>query len=162
MRFSMPHRFNVVVLAALMGCANASMAGSRADDSFAGFNSAFLVQSGGTFYKNSFVNGSADGTWSGSLDILVAEDAYERTGEPSQKALVESLLTTWLKSTPTPWAWDGWNDDIGWFSLALIRGYQMTGDANFLTAAKYGFDMAGPEDGIRSTTAAASGNSSRT
>lgn len=115
----------------------------NADAAFNAFNNAFLVNSGGkTYYKKSISDGTADGTWVASLDILVAEDAYERTGSETHKTLVNNLCNTWLQNTPPPWTWDGWNDDIGWFSLALIRGYQMTGTANFLTQAKYGFDMA--------------------
>ena len=115
----------------------------NADAAFNGYNAAFLVNSGGqTYYKKSVNDGTADGTWVASLDILVAEDAYERTGSVTNKTLVNNLCTTWLNNTPPPWTWDGWNDDIGWFSLALIRGYQMTGNNNFLAQAKYGFDMA--------------------
>lgn len=115
----------------------------NADAAFNAYNNAFLVNSGGqTYYKKSINDGTADGTWVASLDILAAEDAYERTGSAAHKTLVNNLCATWLQNTPVPWTWDGWNDDIGWFSLALIRGYQMTGNSNFLTQAKYGFDMA--------------------
>lgn len=115
----------------------------KADASFNGFNSAFLVNSGGkTYYKKSVNDGNADGTWVAALDILVAADAYERTGSTAHKALVDNLCKTWLQNTPIPWDWDGWNDDIGWFSIALMRGHQMTGDVSYLNAAKYGFDMA--------------------
>jgi len=114
-----------------------------AQAAFDGFNIAFLVNSGGkTFYKKSINDGTADGTWVASLDILVAEDAYERSGNAEHKNLVGNLCSTWLQNTPMPWTWDGWNDDIGWFSLALVRGYQMTGKTEYLSAARYGFDMA--------------------
>lgn len=114
-----------------------------ADAAFNGFNNAFLVRSGGkTFYKTSINNGTADGFWTQALDIMVAEDAYERTGSTTHKTLVNDLCTTFLQNNPPPWTWDGWNDDIGWVSMALARGYQMTGNANFLTQARYGFDMA--------------------
>jgi len=115
----------------------------NADAAFNAFNNAFLVRSGGrTYYKSSLVNSTNDNTWNGSLDILVAEDAYERTGNAAQKTLVNDLCISWLLATPTPWTWDGWNDDLGWFSTALIRGYQITGNPDFLTKAKYGFDTA--------------------
>ncbi|MEO7716407.1 MAG: glycoside hydrolase family 76 protein [Capsulimonas sp.] len=121
----------------------AAIGSGDADSSFNAFNNAFLVNSGGqTYYKAALNNANADGTWAASLDILVAEDAYERTGSAAHKTLVNNLCTTWLQKTPPPWDWDGWNDDIGWFSLALVRGYQQTGNANFLTQARYGFDMA--------------------
>ena len=116
---------------------------SDAETMYSAFNDVFLSRSGGdVFYKSAVNNADRDGTWAGSLDILGAEDAYERTGDPEKKALVNDLLTTWLKYNPMPWSWDGWNDDIDWFSLALIRGYQMTGNRAFLDAAKYGFDFA--------------------
>ena len=114
-----------------------------AESLYQAFNNVFLVRSGNAvFYKSAINNANRDGTWSASLDILGAQDAYERTGDPEKKTLINELLTTWLDYTPTPWSWDGWNDDIGWFSLALIRGYQITSNPRFLDAAKYGFDYA--------------------
>ena len=119
-----------------------------ADTMFKDFNSAFLIRSGGdVFYKEALNNGNQSGTWSGSLNILGAQDAYERTGDPKTKTLINELLTTWLKSNPPnanpdPWDWDGWNDDLGWFTLALIRGYQITSNEAFLSPAKSGFDYA--------------------
>jgi hypothetical protein len=107
------------------------------------FNNAFLVQTNGlTYYTVSLTNRNYDGTWTFDLDIQGAEDAYERTQSPQLRQLVNNLLTTWLIYTPPPWSWDGWNDDIGWYSLALVRGYQMTGNANFLAQAEYGFNYA--------------------
>jgi uncharacterized protein YyaL (SSP411 family) len=114
-----------------------------ADAAFAAFNAAYLVKANGqTYYTKSLADRTADGTWTQDLDIQVAEDAYERTGDPAIKTLVDNLLQTWLAQTPPPWSWDGWNDDIGWFSLALVRGYQMTGNAMFLTQAEYGYNFA--------------------
>lgn len=107
------------------------------------FNKAFLTTSGSkVFYKAALNNAEPDRTWAASLDILAAEDAYEQTGDPDKKSLVNDLLLTWTQKTAPPWDWDGWNDDIGWFTLALIRGYQVTGDTAFLNHAKYGFDYA--------------------
>ncbi len=137
-------KLHYVLMAALLANGGLALAANeRADKSFDGYNKAFLVKSGGkTFYKKSINDGAADGTWVASLDILSAEDAYERTGRAAHRDLVNELCKTWLDNTRMPWDWDGWNDDIGWFSLALIRGHQMTGTPEFLTAAKYGFDMA--------------------
>ena len=119
-----------------------------ADTMINGYNNAFLVTSGtSAYYKQSIHNGAADNTWVASLDIMGEEDAYERTGSPAQQTLVSNLCTTWLQNTPpgsaaTPWSWDGWNDDIGWFTMALARGYQITGNTNFLTQAENGFNYA--------------------
>jgi len=107
------------------------------------FNSAYLVTSGTTVYYKSALNStSPDGTWAGSLDIQGAEDAYEVSGSSTLQTLVNNLCATWLANNPPPWSWDGYNDDIGWFTISLARGYQMTGTANFLTQAEYGFNYA--------------------
>ena len=114
-----------------------------AETMYDAFNNAFLYTSGNTaYYKNALDNSEADGTWSQSLDILGAIDAYETTGDSDKLTLVNNLCATWLVNDEPPWSWDGWNDDIGWFTLALIRGYQMTGTQNFLTQAIYGFEYA--------------------
>ncbi|KAL9602878.1 MAG: hypothetical protein Q9219_001574 [cf. Caloplaca sp. 3 TL-2023] len=114
---------------------------NNAQTIFDAFNNAFLIQSGSdVFYKKALNDSARDAGWTASLNILAAQDAYECTGDPDKKILVNKLLTTWLKYNPTPWDWDGWNDDLGWFTLALVRGYQMTGTQSFLDAAKYGFD----------------------
>ncbi|KAF9894884.1 hypothetical protein FE257_004505 [Aspergillus nanangensis] len=116
---------------------------SDADTMFNAWNNALLSSNGNTvFYKAALNSQDMDQTWTGSLDIMGAEDAYERTGDGNTKTLVNNLLNTWLDKTPPPWSWDGWNDDIGWFTLALIRGYQITGTQRFLDQAKYGFDYA--------------------
>jgi hypothetical protein len=116
---------------------------TMADMAIDAFNKAYLIQTNGlTYYAKSLSNSAPDGTWTMSIDIEGEEDAYERTHSPQQRQLVNSLLTTFLIQTPPPWSWDGWNDDIGWFSLALARGYQMTGNTNFLNAAEYGFNFA--------------------
>ena len=115
----------------------------NADAAINAFNNAFLVTANGqTYYKKSINDNASDGTWTLALDIQGMEDAYERTGSAAHKTLVNNLCNTFLQLNPTPWAWDGWNDDIAWMSLCLIRGHQITGTANLLTQAKYGFDMA--------------------
>ncbi|KAH8883572.1 glycoside hydrolase family 76 protein [Thozetella sp. PMI_491] len=110
---------------------------------FNSYNNALLVRSGSdVFYKASLSNNNADPSWSGSLNILVAEDAYEQTGDADKKTLVNDLLNTWLRKNAPPWTWNWWNDDLGWYTMALARGYLITGNTAFLTNAKYGFDLA--------------------
>ncbi len=124
-----------------LSCAPASAVESGdADLMFNGFNQTFLVNS--SYYKESIKEEKPIDTWRSSLTIMVAEDAYERTGSAEHKALVNELCASWLKRTPPPWEWDGWNDDIAWFTMALARGYQITGNPEFLKQAQYGFDMA--------------------
>jgi hypothetical protein len=109
-----------------------------------GYNNTFLTWSGSTAYYNHAIgNSGAESGWGFAVEIEVAEDAYETSGDPSDRTLVNDLLNALLAGTPTSsYAGDPWNDDIGWQAIALIRGYQMTGNSTFLAAAEYGFNMA--------------------
>ncbi|MES2476833.1 MAG: RICIN domain-containing protein [Verrucomicrobiota bacterium] len=114
-----------------------------ADASINAFNSAFLVNSGGqTYYKVGLNNSSPAYFWEQALNIQGMQDAYERTGSTAHRTQVNNLCNTFLQQNPPPWTWNGWNDDLGWASIALVRGYQMTGNTNLLTQARYGFDLA--------------------
>ena len=107
------------------------------------YNAAFLIETNSlVYYATDMANRTPDYFWVQALDIQGLEDAYERTHSPQQQQLINALLTTFLAQNPEPWTWDGWNDDIGWVSLVMARGYQMTGNLNFLNAAEYGFNMA--------------------
>ena len=109
-----------------------------------GYNKAFLYTSGNTaYYKHSLSNAGNEGNWVLALDILGEEDAYEASGNSAEQTLVNNLNTTLLSiSPPSTWPSYTFNDDLGWITLSLIRGYQMTGNTNLLTQAEYGFNLA--------------------
>ncbi|WP_207535328.1 RICIN domain-containing protein [Desertivirga arenae] len=122
--------------------ASISVASSDAETMFNAYNSAFLVNSGGnTFYKYAFNNGNPDNFWELALDIMVAEDAYERSGTAANRTLVNNLCTSYLRIHPPPFDWDGWNDDVAWVGLMLARGYQITGTPELRTQAEYCFNF---------------------
>ena len=130
-------------VAASSAPADAVVNPGNADAAFNAFNNAFLVNSGGqTYYKSSVNDGTPEHTFLAALDILLAEDVYERTGRAEHKNLINNLCNTFLQKLPTPWGYNGWNDDLGWYSMAMVRGYQMTGTPKFLAAARNGFDEA--------------------
>jgi hypothetical protein len=85
----------------------------------------------------------------------VAEDACQRYHTSAQRELVNGLVTTFLNdSGPTVADWcvatydpnahwkDGWNDDLGWMVTAVLHGYQITGNADFLKVAQGTWDCA--------------------
>ena len=114
-----------------------------ADAMYAAYNNAFLkTNNGQTYYAKALNDSSADGTWTLDLDLFATQDAYERTGDPNIKSLVEDLLSTFQSNNPAPNSWDGYNDDLGWDSLGLIRAYMITGDAALLAAAQDTFEFA--------------------
>ena len=77
-----------------------------------------------------------------ALDIETAEDAYERTRSPLHWRLVNDLLNGFLAQNNGNWADNTWNDDMGWMSLALVQGYQITGNKTFLDKAIYAWNIA--------------------
>ena len=137
----------LMALLVVLGCGlsqRASAIGSGdADTMFNGYNNAFLVN--GSYYQTYDSKTQTivfDAGWTGALDIMVAEDAYERTGSSAHKALVNTLCTTFLQKFPPGYTWDGYNDDEGWIGAMLARGYLITGNANLLTQARTAcFDM---------------------
>ena len=120
----------------------AAFGSGDAANMFTAFNNAFLTTGSSTFYRASLQETYPDGNWVAALDILGAEDAYEVTGDSTYQTLVNDLLVTWLENNEPPWDYVSYNDDIGWYTLALIRGYRMTGNSLFLTQAQYGFNFA--------------------
>ena len=110
--------------------------------SYNAWNAAFLVQSGGsTFYAHTLADRTPVFFWGQALDIVIDEDVYEHTHNPATLQLINSLLTTFLAQNGTDWSWDGWNDDVEWAVIACVRGYRITGNNAFLTAAANNWNM---------------------
>ena len=133
----------LVVFGSGLAARASALGAGDADTVFNGYNNAFLVN--GSYYQTYSSNTKSmvfDGGWTGALDIMVAEDAYERTGSSAHKALVNTLCTTFLQKFPPGYTWDGYNDDEGWIGAMLARGYLITGNANLLSQARTAcFDM---------------------
>jgi predicted alpha-1,6-mannanase (GH76 family) len=118
---------------------------SNAATAYSAYNSAFLVQSGGnTCYATTLtsVGTSCAGTWTGANDVEIAMDAYQYSHSAADRALIVPLLNTFLTNNQSDWSYDSWNDDIGWMVNPFIRGYQFTGQANYLTVAENNWNMA--------------------
>jgi predicted alpha-1,6-mannanase (GH76 family) len=119
---------------------------NQADDTYNAFNAAFLVKSQGkTYYKSSTVDSSILRSWGQCLEIAVVEDVYERTYDPEQGSLVNSLLNNAMlpENDGKDWTrWDTWNDDIAWMGIAFIRGYKITGRSTYLTVVENNWNSA--------------------
>ncbi|SCD85912.1 Predicted alpha-1,6-mannanase, GH76 family [Streptomyces sp. DvalAA-14] len=110
------------------------------DSVFQSWNDNFLVTGGntGTYYTDELKSKGTEraGTWIGALDILVADDVYQRTRTPTDRQRVSDLVSTFLNKEGTNWtSWDGWNDDIAWMITATLEGYKATGNTSWLTTA---------------------------
>jgi hypothetical protein len=128
---------------------------STAALAYAAWNAAFLEQNSGKPYyakEETSVGDAIARMYTGALDIAVAEDVYQQTHSQSQRDLIASLINTYLLDNVatssgtqgengTDWSYDGWNDDIGWMTNAVLRGYQYTGVAQYLTVAENNWNM---------------------
>ena len=132
----------VVSSTVLMTFALTNGAGAQeADAAFNAFNASFLVKTpSATYYAQTIqsfnLGNKPQALWGGALDILVAEDAYERTYSTDTRNLVVALLNGFKVTTGTDWSYDGWNDDVGWMIEPFVRGYQLTGDSSYLAIAE--------------------------
>ncbi|OGX82100.1 glycoside hydrolase family 76 protein [Hymenobacter coccineus] len=135
--------FALILFFASTALSQGQVLNQRADSAIKAFNDAFLVtQFDRVYYKQALNDNTPDKNWPLALDIFVMQDTYERRKSDSDKALVNNLCTSFLKIYPTPYDYDGWNDDVAWMGLGLARGYEITGTANLLTQAEYCFNFA--------------------
>lgn len=84
--------------------------------------------------------------WGQAYMITIVEDAYEKGRLAARKQLVSDLLNTFIANEITPattkdLSWDSWNDDVQWAVIALIRGYQITGNTAYRDAAVKNWNM---------------------
>lgn len=126
--------------------ANNAELNQRADDAYSAYKGSFLVTNGSTqYFRTSIFNATNDYFWCQALDIQMVEDVYLRTKSAADKTLITNLLNTFLVKNAGvgglyDWNWNNFNDDLLWAGLAFARGYQITGNATYLTQAKYVFN----------------------
>jgi hypothetical protein len=120
--------------------AHAATALPSADTVYQAFNKNFLVQTGGDTYYNSQLKSKGDKRstmWIAALDIQVAQDRYDSTHTAADRTTAVDLVNTYLKYEGKNWeSWDGWNDDIAWDITTVLRGYQESGNADWLSIAE--------------------------
>ncbi|KAG0599120.1 hypothetical protein M758_12G129600 [Ceratodon purpureus] len=86
--------------------------------------------------------------WQTCETIEVLEDAYRRTRDPIYRGMITKLVNglnrVVSKNGDSNWAsWNGFNDDIMWGVIALVRAYELTGKTNqaFLDQAQIQFNL---------------------
>ncbi len=114
---------------------------TSADAAFEAWVSAYVVTNGYQVYiVDSLTGRNFAFMWQQAFMIWMVEDTYDRTHSPDQKQLINDLLNTFMKQNGTTLTWDGWDDDLEWGEIALIRGYQITGNVVALNSAIYVWD----------------------
>ena len=116
---------------------------NNATAAYNGWLQAFLIKKNGqTYFANTLTNRSMAFMWGQAYIITGVEDAFDVDQAPDKRQLVIDLLNTFETQNHADLSWDSWNDDIAWAAIALIRGYQISGQTSFLNAATQAWNMA--------------------
>lgn len=115
---------------------------SQADAAFEAWIAAYVVTTNGyqTYIVDSLTKRDFAFMWQQAYMIWMIEDTYDRTHSPDQKRLINDLLHTFYWQNLFSLTWDNWDDDLEWGIIALVRGYQITGDVTALNSAIYNWD----------------------
>ncbi len=120
-----------------------------ADQAIDAFVDAFWDPSKNYFFTNSdhvidpaHAYGPEDGLytdfwWEAQLWETVM-DAYERTGDPDQRQMIDDVYDGFVAYHPD--FENNFNDDIGWWAQGAIRAYGLTGDCRYLDRSRTLFD----------------------
>ena len=134
----------VVVMSMLGGLGSASAFTTLDRDACwsAWTNAFYYTDSSGRGYlraDESSSNGAFCGSWTFTSEIEVVDSAV--LVGLATPAMVNGLLEGWTNQNGLDWSSDPYNDDVSGEARAFISGYQVTGNTNWLTLAKYGFDL---------------------
>ena len=109
---------------------------SNADAAFNGWCNAFLIRSNGqTYFCNSLSDRSMAYLWGQAYMITTVLDVFDRSPTTANRQLISDLLNTFEQVNGTNLTGDSYDDDLEWCEIALIRGFQVTGNAAYLNAA---------------------------
>ncbi|MEK3983190.1 glycoside hydrolase family 76 protein [Paenibacillus sp. FSL K6-3166] len=124
---------------------------ANADTAMNSFVNTFYDASAKYFYTNSDhlihsehasgPNGGlyTDFWWEAQLWETVM-DAYERTGSSTYRTMIDDIYTGFNTKYPDMMLND-FNDDLGWWALACMRAYEITGTAEYRNRASFLFDQ---------------------
>ncbi|WP_308637564.1 glycoside hydrolase family 76 protein [Paenibacillus silvisoli] len=124
---------------------------ANADTAMNGFVNTFYDTSAKYFYTNSDhvihsahahgPNGGlyTDFWWEAQLWETVM-DAYERTGSSTYRTMIDDIYTG-FNAKYTNMMDNPFNDDLGWWALACMRAYEITGTAEYRNRASFLFEQ---------------------
>ena len=104
-------------------------------------NQFFWVDSSGNgYFRLAQGSGATQAFWTFAQQILTVEDAVNINLD--NVATVTAACNGFVVTNGSNWSGNGWNDDLFHASAAFSRAYLLTGNTNFRTIAKNGFDAA--------------------
>ncbi|MFB9328312.1 glycoside hydrolase family 76 protein [Paenibacillus aurantiacus] len=147
----------VTLAAALLGAGigvpqqASAFTAAQADSAMNGLINTFYDASAKYFYTNSDhqvhtehahgPNGGlyTDFWWEAQLWETVM-DAYDRTGSQTYRTMIDDIYTG-FNTKYTNMMDNDFNDDLGWWALACMRAYELTGTAEYRNRASFLFDQ---------------------
>ncbi len=84
--------------------------------------------------------GKAD-FWKSAEQMEMVLDAYERTKNADQLTMFARLFRGFVADQGANWAHNHYNDDIMWMVIACVRANLLSGNREFLDAARTNFDL---------------------
>ncbi len=115
-------------------------------------NAFYYIDSSGRGFFKVDTNGTLPDKyhfWQTAEEIEMVEDAYERSHNATYKKMISQLvdglnhLAAGQAPNPSDWcSWNGYNDDIMWACIALVRAYRDSGNYDYVTHAAAEFDEA--------------------
>jgi predicted alpha-1,6-mannanase (GH76 family) len=79
--------------------------------------------------------------WMRAEQMEMVLDVYERTKKPETLEMFAKLFRGFVADHGAIWAHNEFNDDIMWMVIACARGHQLSGNREFLDAARTNFDL---------------------
>ncbi len=114
---------------------------TQADAAYESWIAAYVVTNGyQTYIVNSLTDRNFAFMWQQAYMIWMLEDTSDRTQSPDQKRLINNLLNTFIWQNHSDLTWDNWDDDVEWGAIALVRGYQVTGNVAALNSAVFNWN----------------------
>ena len=134
----------VVIMAVMMACGFTRARAFTATDADAIYTAHmkafyFTNENGGFFHTT---NGSGNETfWQAAEQMEMVLDTYERATNATCLDTFTNLFNGFVSEHGTNWQHNDYNDDIMWMVIACARAHQFTGNTDFLSAAKFNFDL---------------------
>ena len=134
----------VAVLCVALSCwalAARAFTSADADTFFEAHAKAFYQEDdGGAWFKESTEGGKVS-YWMRAEQMEMVLDAYERTYNAQHLAMFTKLFRGFVADHGVNWAQNKYNDDIMWMVIACARAFLLSGNSDFLNAARTNFDL---------------------
>jgi predicted alpha-1,6-mannanase (GH76 family) len=112
-----------------------------ADTLFNAHAKAFYREKDGRAWFAESTQGGKAAFWTRAEQMEMVLDAYERTRAARPLEMFTNLFRGFVADHGADWSRNEYNDDIMWMVIACARGHLLTGNSEFLNAARSNFDQ---------------------